>query len=331
MSIRLYFITVLLCLTTVSSYSQLWIDDFDGSNSNAFDIDLECGPDDEDWFGIGCCGTGCGPIVVFQDLCDEYVGLDGSFLGGYNTDDGGAGCDGNEDDEYIEWYDIDISSCVKPDFLHLCFDAARSENFDPDHDSQGWDNPSEVTFSIIIDGAPSIILAGIKFQGSQDTDPSFDTDCNNSGDTFLLTNEMTEYCLQIPGWGTSADLRIDIVGLNEPNEDIIIDNVAIYCEPDDSSFDNHLGCGSPCVDDADCDGVPDSEDCDPNDNCNTNSNVNDMDCDGVITAEDCDDDDPTNTNLNINDMDCDGVITSEDCDDDDPLNMNTNINDADCD
>ncbi|PHR71416.1 MAG: hypothetical protein COA67_06850, partial [Lutibacter sp.] len=97
------------------------------------------------------------------------------------------------------------------------------------------------------------------------------------------------------------------------------------CDDNDASNTNSN------VNDADCDGVPTSEDCDDNDASNTNSNVNDADCDGVPTSEDCDDNDASNTNSNVNDADCDGVPTSEDCDDNDASNTNSNVNDADCD
>ena len=49
----------------------------------------------------------------------------------------------------------------------------------------------------------------------------------------------------------------------------------------------------------------------------TNTNVEDADCDLVVTSEDCDDSDSSVTNTNVEDFDCDLVITSEDCDDSD--------------
>ena len=85
------------------------------------------------------------------------------------------------------------------------------------------------------------------------------------------------------------------------------------------------------VDDADCDGVNTSDDCNDSDDTVVNTNVDDADCDEVITSEDCNDNDATVVNTNVDDADCDEVITSEDCNDNDATVVNTNINDADCD
>ena len=43
----------------------------------------------------------------------------------------------------------------------------------------------------------------------------------------------------------------------------------------------------------------------------------DADCDGVLTTDDCNDDDPTT----VDDMDCDGTSVDEDCDDSDPYSL----------
>ena len=69
--------------------------------------------------------------------------------------------------------------------------------------------------------------------------------------------------------------------------------------------------------------------------CDENPSLNlveeDADCDLVVTSEDCDDNDASITNTNVDDADCDGVLTAEDCDDNDALITNTNVDDADCD
>ena len=82
------------------------------------------------------------------------------------------------------------------------------------------------------------------------------------------------------------------------------------------------------INDADCDGVPTSEDCDDNDPL-IGSSANDNDCDGIVTSEDCDDNDPL-IGSSANDNDCDGVVTADDCDDNDPL-IGSSANDNDCD
>ena len=47
------------------------------------------------------------------------------------------------------------------------------------------------------------------------------------------------------------------------------------------------------------------------------TNIDDADCDGVNTSEDCNDTDATVVNSNVDDADCDGINTFEDCNDDD--------------
>ena len=49
---------------------------------------------------------------------------------------------------------------------------------------------------------------------------------------------------------------------------------------------------------------------------------NDADCDLVVTSEDCDDSNADIINTNIEDADCDLVVSSEDCDDNDPTVTN---------
>jgi len=84
-------------LFSINAYSQIWIDDFDGSNTVPFSIDLECSPDVLAYFGVSCCGAGCGAIEAPPLFCAFYGGLDGNFIGANDTDNAGSGCDGNAD------------------------------------------------------------------------------------------------------------------------------------------------------------------------------------------------------------------------------------------
>ena len=72
------------------------------------------------------------------------------------------------------------------------------------------------------------------------------------------------------------------------------------------------------VEDADCDLVVTSEDCNDTDASVVNTNVDDADCDLIMTSEDCDDADATVVNTNVEGADCDLAVTSEDCDDTNP-------------
>ena len=326
---KIAFAFLFLTILSTNGYGQLWIEDFDGSNAgNPPSLSLECNDNGDSYYGIMCdFGAGCGNEIS-ATYSPDYMGLNGQFLGGRNTDNSGT-C-GPDDDEFAEWNGIAISSCMANDVLYLCFDIAEGD----ETPGMGyWDNPSLVQFSVNIDGAGMMPLGSIEQTNGQDSYASFDLNCDGVGDgVYTLTGTMTNYCFEIPGYGNSIDVRIDIDGLNEFGEDVAIDNIGIYCESSPGSLPGTLlaTCGA-CGADADCDGVLVSIDCDDNDPGNTNTNVNDADCDGVPTNEDCDDNDPTNTNSNVNDADCDGVPTNEDCDDNDPTNTNSNVNDADCD
>ena len=70
------------------------------------------------------------------------------------------------------------------------------------------------------------------------------------------------------------------------------------------------------VDDTDCDGIPNVDDCDSAHY--TPDAADDCDNDQVTYADDCNDMDDTLGDI-ANDGDCDGVLTNDDCDDDDPL------------
>jgi len=249
----LSFLIILLFACNSFGQTQLWIDDFDGSNSNPFSISNECGGDPfNDYYGVACeNGAGCS-IELSPAFNGAYFGFDGNFLGGYNTDDEPAGCGPvNADIEFAEWSDIDISSCVKPDRLFLCFKVATFGHLligNPAFPDAGWDVSTHIKFSVAIDGGPFMEVTAIEDQGNN-SQPAFDLDCDGSGDTFPLTNTLTEFCVQIPGGGALLDLRIDIDGINQDAEDFIIDDVAIYCDSDENDLDgDFLGCGNACAD-----------------------------------------------------------------------------------
>ena len=260
------FLGLLVILFFVTpSQGQIWIEDFDGSNGSApLNTSTQCGGDPGDYhFGVVCeFGGGCA-IEMNAAWTGLYTNVMGSFLGALDTDNA-SGCGGpGFDDEFAEWTGIDISSCTDPNALYLCFDIAHFGNdFAP---FGGWDSPSNVNFEVTIDGT-NYNLVAVEDQG-MDTNPAFDLDCDGTGDAGEeISNEFTTYCFALPGLGTSLDIRINIDGLNEDWEDIGIDNIAVFCEPDETSLTGTFL--SPCGDcsvDNDCDGVIVSDDCDDND------------------------------------------------------------------
>ena len=110
-------------------------------------------------------------------------------------------------------------------------------------------------------------------------------------------------------------------------------------QAEDNDCDGHLPVsagGSDCddsnataplvEDDADCDGVITSEDCDDADAAMPNY---DADCDNSRVGDDCDDEDPSLGDIAL-DADCDGFLTDDDCDDTN-ADRNDPTHDQDCD
>ena len=308
---KINLIIFFLAFLYINSYSQIWFEDFDGSNTtNPVSISTACngsvmGIPGSAYSGIVCgFGGGCGNELSPANTA-SYTSLMGNFFGVRDSDNANGNC--GTDIEFAEWTGINISSCNPTDKLYLCMDIAEGD------ETPGlgyWDGPSEVFFSVNIDNAGAKTLAALEQTnigaGNTDTYASFDEDCDENGDNLnVLTATYTTYCFQIPGFGSSLDIRIDIDGLNQFGEDIAIDNVGVYCAANPSAIGIEIiSCG-------DCSA--------------------DMDCDGVLCSDECDDNDPNNTSSNAGDFDCDGVPTAIDCDDNDPLNMNTNVGDGDCD
>ena len=100
---------------------------------------------------------------------------------------------------------------------------------------------------------------------------------------------------------------------------------------DNSDFDDD-GVGNVCDGDWDGDGVDNELECAPWDFAVTTLIVDDEDCDGVLNADDClvDGSHRDDSTIRVEDADCDGVVTDEDCDDGEP-GSTTKLGDPDCD
>jgi len=232
-----FFLILFLGLSSVGS-SQIWIDDFDGSNATNpyFGFD-ECYLNGESYFGIMCpSGGGCS-MPLSAGITGLYSNLSGNFLGARNTDAGlSAGPCGPGDVEQAFWNNIDISSCSSTNSkLYLCFSVAESDDItngyytDPNA-AIGWNEPASVSFSVEIDNAIGSTLGVIESNGSSPSYASWDLDCDGTGDgVYNLTPSYNSYCFQIPGVGNSLKITIAFNGLNQVGEDIAIDNIGVYC------------------------------------------------------------------------------------------------------
>ena len=253
---------VIFFLFATQTNGQIWIEDFDVPTTPVYNIPDECGGFPFlHYYGVVCeFGSGC-PRQLSPAWTGVYNNVTGNFLGGYDTDNANGCGDVGSDQEIAEWIGIDISSCSAPSALTLCFDAAHFGNNEAA--GAGWDGPSNVTFTVTIDGGTDMTIVSIEDQG-QNSNPAFDLNCDLVGDAGNeITNTFTTYCFNFPGHGTNLDLLININGLNESFEDIGIDNIAIYCEDDEADLPV-----IPLV-------------------------STDSDCDGVLVDDDCDDFDPT--------------------------------------
>lgn len=197
--------------------AQIFIEDFDGSNTTATTSTSGCGVgDNDDYFGI------TNETVINQD----YTGDDGNFLGAQDTD--GAGCSVSGSGSVSASIDgIDISGQTG---LILCFKIAEGTASDGEED---WDGSSNVTISVQIDGGTSQELFVVEAVGGGNTQPGVDCDGDGSGsDGPAITSSFTEYCVEISGTGSLLDIDIDISGLDAGDEDIALDDFTVHSNED---------------------------------------------------------------------------------------------------
>ena len=233
-------LTSFLFLSISFSQTTIWSEPFNGTNPEGPIFNMECFTDTA-YFAVVCePGGGC-PNEVGTKFWPGYTGIDGTFLGAFDTDRGfpGGPCGVNFDFETVEWNGIDISGCASGDRLYLCFDIAEgSSPTDP------WDENSSVRFNVSLDGSSFIQLGEISaIDGPSATNagsPSFDLDCDGHGEgpgAGLITSAFTTYCFNLPGPGNTIDLLINVEGFNQqPGEDVAIDNIEIICDVDDSNL-----------------------------------------------------------------------------------------------
>ena len=211
-------ICTLLCLFLFikPSQAQIFIEDFDGSNITATTtIGQTCGVgDNDDYFGITDLTTATSVT---------YIGGVGNFLGAQDTD--GGDCN-------LPIGDIVNASIIGIDItgqagLVVCFNVAEDTASDGKED---WDANSSVVISASIDGGASSDLFTIQATGDTNTSPGFDCDGDGLADGSPITDIFTTYCIPIASVGTSLDINIAINNLEAGDEDIAIDNIAVYSD-----------------------------------------------------------------------------------------------------
>jgi len=234
---------LILFLMPLTANAQLWVEDFDGSNTtNPPAFSLQCS-DDRDYIDIVCQnGAGCAnPINSDYQL----NGATGQYLGIRDTDHSPCTTT-SPHNEMVDFTGIDISSCAGVSYL--CYTVAESRNMGgaagAEYGSSNmredtWDGDSRVSFLASIDGGAfstvTQIVNTFRVGGGtsrSDGRPGIDLNCSGvSGEAGEpeITDTFTEYCFELPGDGASLDLRIDFQGLNTAGEDIAIDNLSITC------------------------------------------------------------------------------------------------------
>ncbi|MEL7121896.1 MAG: T9SS type A sorting domain-containing protein, partial [Bacteroidota bacterium] len=95
---------------------------------------------------------------------------------------------------------------------------------------EDWDSDSEVYIEVDVGqtGTFTKVLAFAESNAAGDNfAPSQDTDFNGVGDGTLLTSALTKFSASISGSASLMDIRLVIEYLDEPDEDIAIDNIEL--------------------------------------------------------------------------------------------------------
>ncbi|MFK8164751.1 MAG: T9SS type A sorting domain-containing protein [Lewinella sp.] len=229
---------LLLFFSPLLLEAQLWSEDFDGSNTtNAPVLPAECYGSSRDYIGYVCAdGDGC-TNEINADF--NFVGSDGIYFGVRDMDHNG--CAGNLAGETLNFNAVDISSCGGSSILYICFTAAESRNQNGDMGAEWgssnmredtWDGSSFLTVTASIDGATAATVTAIEDFDGSDTRPGIDINCNGGSDDAgepELTETFTNYCFELPSFGTSLDLTFNFGGLNTGGEDLALDDIEVHC------------------------------------------------------------------------------------------------------
>ncbi len=199
--------------------AQIFIEDFDGSNTTATTtIDMICGVGDAaDYFGIT-------NLTIASSV--NYNGATGNFLGAQDTGSGASNCSltqGANVNASIGGIDISGQAGIV-----ICFDVAEDTAADGNED---WDGDSSFSLGAVVDGATGQLLFVIESSAtSVNSTPGFDCDVDGLADGVLLTDVFTTFCAPLSITGNTLDINISINNLLAADEDIAIDNIAVYSD-----------------------------------------------------------------------------------------------------
>jgi len=225
------FLSLFICQI---SFGQIFIEDFDGSNTTVTTtFSQNCNDGVDDYFDVVCLnGTGCGNEV---GASISLAGASGFFLGAHDTD--GSPCNSGS----VESFNLTGINVGGQTSLVICIDVAE----DDDGANNDWDPNSQMVLTTSIDGGTSETLFDIQAMGSgNDQEPGFDCDGDGVGDGDAITSTFTTYCAPVTATGTSMDISITVRNLTAGQEDIAIDNIAVYSATNAAPNSNN-GCVPP--------------------------------------------------------------------------------------
>jgi len=152
----------------------------------------------------------------------SYTGASGNFLGAQDTDGGGCSLPTGS----IINSSIDNINIAGQTGIVICFDVAESTASDGLED---WDANSNFFMQGIVDGASVVLLFAIEAT-TLNSQPGFDCDNDGDADGAAITDVFTTYCTPLNLTGSNLDLDLSIQNLLASEEDIAIDNIAVYSD-----------------------------------------------------------------------------------------------------
>lgn len=237
-------LTLLLIFPLLVS-GQLWIEDWDGGNmTNPPSFSYEDYCTSRDYLDTICIDDGTCNNEMNADYI--YNSASGQFFGARDVDHNG--CTADLLGETLTFSGIDISSCVFPNVTYLCVKVVESRNMGGPFGAEWstscgcedtWDGNTSLQFKASVDGAAFTPVTNVEAFNGSDSRPGFDIGCDgnadDAGDT-EITDTFLEYCFELPALGSSLDLEIEFIGFNTGGEDVAIDDIAVYCEPDETTL-----------------------------------------------------------------------------------------------
>jgi len=224
---------ILFFFMPLTTNAQLWIEDFDGSNTTNIPVWSEMCSDDRDYFDVVCQnGGGC-----LNEVNSDWVlnNVTGSYFGIRDMD--ASPC--SSASSTLTFSGIDVSGCSGVSYV--CFSVAESRNMGDaagaewstsNNREDTWDSNANMFLSASVDGAALSTVMAIEAFENSDTRPGIDVNCsgkaNDAGEP-ELTDIFTTYCFELPTSGSSLDLEFEVNNLNTGGEDLAIDNIAVHC------------------------------------------------------------------------------------------------------